>query len=193
MNSVGWSFDSLELVAVSLGPGSFTGLRIGMVTAKSMAFALNVPIVAVNTLEAIACSVSATSESSPERQRQVIKTVVNAQRKQLFAAAFQTHSHWAATQIGETQILGYDDWVDHVEEGDVISGSGLSLIANQIENLSNKVQFTIAPESTWAPDANVIGQLAYQRFLNQDFDDVWSVEPLYYRPSAAEEKLKLKK
>src|SRR5215207_3267182 len=75
-----WSPKSVELVAVTVGPGSFTGLRIGVTTAKAFAYAIGADVLGINTLEALA--VQSPPSESP------LWTVLDAQRQELFAAKF---------------------------------------------------------------------------------------------------------
>jgi tRNA threonylcarbamoyladenosine biosynthesis protein TsaB len=83
---VGWSIRDLSVVAVTVGPGSFTGLRVGVVTAKTLAYALGAQVVGVNTLEVIAARIS--------NQPQLV-TVLDAQRQELFVA------RWRWSESGE--------------------------------------------------------------------------------------------
>src|ERR1051325_5032976 len=80
LEQIDWHPSDVELVAVTTGPGSFTGLRIGVTFAKVFAYAVGCQILGVNTLEAIACRAP--------REAGTIWVVLDAQRQQLFAAAF---------------------------------------------------------------------------------------------------------
>src|SRR5258707_1343424 len=79
LKQVGWRPADVQLVAVTAGPGSFTGLRLGVTTAKTFAYAVGCQVLGVNTLEVIA------SQSPPECS--LLEVVLDAQRQQLFAAA----------------------------------------------------------------------------------------------------------
>src|SRR5262245_54716909 len=79
LGEMGWKARDLELIAVTTGPGSFTGLRVGVVTAKTLAFALRCPVVGVNTLEIVA-------RQGLLNDRQTVTAVIDAQRKELFVA-----------------------------------------------------------------------------------------------------------
>src|SRR5262245_56227812 len=78
--AVGWTPKDIQLVAVTQGPGSFTGLRVGVTTAKTMAYALNAQVLGIDTLAVIA------QQAPPEHT--TIEAVLDAQRRQLFVARF---------------------------------------------------------------------------------------------------------
>ena len=83
---VGWSVGQIDLLAVTQGPGSFTGLRIGITTAKALAYAVGGQVIGVNTLEVIARQ-APPGRAAPAKQ-QTLWTVLDAQRGELFAARF---------------------------------------------------------------------------------------------------------
>jgi tRNA threonylcarbamoyladenosine biosynthesis protein TsaB len=90
MSEAGLAFAALERVAVTVGPGSFTGLRVGLAFAKSLALALDIPCVGVGTLEALAAS---RREAEPARQ---VAAVLDARRGHVYLQAF----------VDETSVIG---------------------------------------------------------------------------------------
>src|SRR5207342_1377544 len=91
-----WSPKSVDLVAVTAGPGSFTGLRIGVTTAKAFAYAIGADVLGINTLEALA--LQAAPSASP------LWTVLDAQRQELFAARFVVNDQFDIRTEVETCI-----------------------------------------------------------------------------------------
>jgi tRNA threonylcarbamoyladenosine biosynthesis protein TsaB len=94
----GTSFKQLERVAVGIGPGTFTGLRIGIATARALGQALGIPLVGVSTLESLAVHVE---DAYPHRQdREAVVSVLDARRGEVFAAA------WSLTAEGRVPLFG---------------------------------------------------------------------------------------
>ena len=93
---LGWEPKSVQLVAVAIGPGSFTGLRIGVTTAKTLAYAVGAEVIGVNTLDVIAHQ--APSMTSP------LWSIMDAQRKELFAAKFGVTPHGRWETLVETSV-----------------------------------------------------------------------------------------
>src|SRR6185369_16504653 len=105
-----WSPKSVELVAVTVGPGSFTGLRIGVTTAKAFAYAIGADVLGINTLEGLA--LRASPSESP------LWTILDAQRQELFAAKFIVNKQFELRTEYETCIIPQDAWLARLEPGD---------------------------------------------------------------------------
>ncbi len=164
----------LDLIAVASGPGSFTGLRVGVTAAKTLAYATGAEVLGVNTLEAIA--VGSPEEIGPWW------TVLEAQRQQLFAAIFVRRGIEVET-IRATHIVDIEIWLDQLSPGDVVMGPA---IAKLVARLPEGIR-THDPKF-WQPRAACVGQLAFAKFNSGLRDDLWELTPQYFRKSAAEEK-----
>jgi tRNA threonylcarbamoyladenosine biosynthesis protein TsaB len=173
--AVGWAAQDVQLVAVTIGPGSFTGLRIGVTAAKTFAYAVGAEVMGVSTLEVIARQIPGDSH--------LICSVLDAQRQQVFAANFQQQEN-ALKAIGDPQIMDNDDWLNSLVAGTVVAGPGLRRLHPQLPN-----GVTAAERHAWAPRASTVGLLAGLEYRSGKRDDLWKLNPLYYRRSAAEEKL----
>ena len=167
----GWPPDSIKLVAVAVGPGSFTGLRIGVTTAKTFAYAVGAEIVGVNTLEVLA------NQVQPSTER--LWTIIDAQRGELFASCFHASKGCGA----ETSIITQDAWLAALRPGDGVTGPAVRRILLRLPK-----DVTVVPEPRWQSTAETVGQVAWRAYRNGHRDDVWRLVPHYYRQSAAEEK-----
>ncbi|MEL7498242.1 MAG: tRNA (adenosine(37)-N6)-threonylcarbamoyltransferase complex dimerization subunit type 1 TsaB [Planctomycetota bacterium] len=184
----------LELICVAKGPGKFTGLRVGVVTAKTLAYASKTPIIGVNTLEAIAAQTFATEPHLIGDSR--LQVITNAQRQQFFAAAFRAKQdepasgfQWQVELVSPDQIIDRQVWIEQLQVGDVVTGTGLKPIVQQMSEMAqSEKQINMVDESAWALTAASVGKLGWQKHLNGESDDLWTLEPDYFRPSAAEEK-----
>ncbi len=187
LETVNWRPADLELLAVTIGPGSFTGLRVGVVTAKSLAYVHQTPLVAVNTLEVLAAQAIQGLKGKPDIHR--VNAVINAQRQQLFSARFSATADDLVKKVGSTEIVDRDSWVENLEAGETVTGNGLRPLVEQLG--SERQDVVVAPREFWDVTAAAVGRIALTHFRNGRRDDPWSLVPEYYRPSAAEEKANL--
>lgn len=194
----------LDLIAIVVGPGLFTGLRVGVVTAKSLAYAGRLDLIAVNALEATAAQTlfrSVESSTAPQQdapQQAAVQVVLNAQRQQLFSGCYEsTAVPWRLRQVSENQILDQSDWLDQISDHQLVTGSGLKLIDSSRRSLAERLmesrpKVVLADESDWELSAVSVGKLAWEKYEQGHRDDLWKIDPLYFRPSAAEEQRDLK-
>ena len=171
----GWLPKDVELVAVAIGPGSFTGLRIGVTAAKTFAYSVGAEVVGINTLRALA----AQAPPSPVP----IWTISDAQRQELFAAKFIVGENLDIREEHETAIIPQERWLAELQLGDRVIGPALKRLASRLP-----AGVEMLPEEYWQPMAIAIGQIAWQAYQTCQRDDVWKLVPNYYRLSAAEEK-----
>jgi tRNA threonylcarbamoyladenosine biosynthesis protein TsaB len=179
LDDIGWSIREIELVAVTKGPGSFTGLRVGVVTAKTLAYALGARVIGLNTLEVIA------AQAPCDAQR--LSVAIDAQRGAVFAATFAVKAQFDWQVIGgDPRLLDDDEWLGQLGAGMTASGPALSRLAGRLP-----MGVALVDEQDRAPRADAVAALAWVRHLQGAYDDVWRLAPLYLRKSAAEEKLGL--
>jgi tRNA threonylcarbamoyladenosine biosynthesis protein TsaB len=173
---VNWRPADIQLVAVAIGPGSFTGLRLGVMTAKAFAYAIGAGIVGVDTLSTIA------AQAPPDALR--IAAIIDAQRGDVYCAKYsRVEMDSPLKRTTPIEIAAADGWLAGLEAGTVITGPALAKLASQ-----NHADCVVAPRDAWFPDAATVGRLAAQRQAAGKLDDVWQLAPLYLRRSAAEEK-----
>lgn len=169
----------VDLIAVSQGPGSFTGLRVGVVFAKTFAFVVSAKLVAVDTLQSVAL---AADESVHH-----MHVVSDAQREQLFVGEYDRVSQDEWTRRGEIQIRDNEEWIGHIaklaSDGFAVAGPGLVKITDELpQNVG------VLPETDWNPRATNVGIIGAQQAARGDYADPFELEPFYLRKSAAEEK-----
>jgi tRNA threonylcarbamoyladenosine biosynthesis protein TsaB len=196
--TIGWGVRHIDLVAVTVGPGSFTGLRVGVATAKTLAYALQARVVGLNTLEVIA------AQAVCDCQR--LSAVIDAQRGELFEATFErdadravdsgsiasaegvaitdkahTIALWRMT--GAPRIVSTNEWLKELSSDAAVSGPALGKLHAHVPAGVRMVE-----QSAWSPRAATVAALAWRRHLAERYDDLWKLAPLYLRKSAAEEK-----
>ena len=171
----------LDLICLCNGPGMFTGLRVGVVTAKSLAYAGKADLVAVGALDAIAAQ---TFSALPEAAGINLHVAINAQRQQLFAAQFRHLGPWRVEKHVPDRIVDQSQFVAGLKSGDFVVGTGLKPL---IETLAAEPDVTATAPETWELTASSVGQVGTAMYAAGHRDDYLKVEPLYFRPSAAEE------
>ncbi|MCK0178568.1 tRNA (adenosine(37)-N6)-threonylcarbamoyltransferase complex dimerization subunit type 1 TsaB [Flavobacteriaceae bacterium S0862] len=160
------SLNELDAIAISKGPGSYTGLRIGVSAAKGLCFALDVPLIAIPTLESLAHQVST--------ETGVIVSMLDARRMEVYSGVFDANH----SQIRETQaqILNETSFNEYLESGKVFFvGNG---VAKTKELLTHANAVFIEDK---LPSANNMSQLAYQKYKKSDIEDVAYFEPYYLK------------
>jgi tRNA threonylcarbamoyladenosine biosynthesis protein TsaB len=193
LGQAGWKIGELERIVLPIGPGSFSGLRMGVVTAKVLGYSLGLPIFGLNTLAVIAFRAAIQGAVKPGDQ---IVALLDAQRGELFAQRFAIDSASLPIALEERRILPNTE-LEAAYPTEILTGSGLQLIARPAHRSPadeasvqrwQKLSSRLAPETIWPCDAATAG-LLLERLGNQIQPlDHWSLIPDYGRPSAAEEK-----
>lgn len=175
LSHVGWHAADVQLVAVASGPGSFTGLRIGITTAKTFAYATPCELVGVPTLRAIASRIGA---DVPR-----LWAVLDAQRGELFAAEFARSADGQLSEMTSTHLISVDEWLASLAPGAVVTGPGLERL---VERLPAGV--TAAAPSLWAATAAAVGTVGLALHAAGERTTAFDLVPQYFRRAAAEEK-----
>ncbi len=180
MDQSGFVFKNIDLIALTVGPGLFTGLRVGVVTAKALAYSTNASLIGVNSLEVTAARAAVELDCFGKG----ISSVVNAQRQQLFCGFYASPKAWELIELGANAILSREDWLNGLSTDQVVTGSGLKPIS---ERLRQRSDVTVVDEQFWDCSAPSVGKYAFAQYQLGKRDDFWKLEPVYFRPSAAEE------
>ena len=171
------------LVAVTIGPGSFTGLRVGVTTAKTFAYAVGAEVLGMDTLEVIASQCDA-AEPRGGRSASRVEAVIDAQRKELFVGRFMKDSQ-GLIRLDENRIVPVDQWLAELRAGAIVTGTGIQRFLDRLP-----ADVAVAAEPLREPQAVTVGQLAWKQYDRGRRDDLWKLSPKYLRASAAEEKAK---
>lgn len=173
----GVEFSSLDAIAITVGPGSFTGVRIGVATVKGLAFSNNIPCIGVSTLEAVAYNFT--------DQNCIVCAVMDARRMQFYNALFKVENG-NVIRLTEDRAISIDDLREELKQYDnvVIAGDGARLCYDNI-SLDN---CSIARENNIYQNAIGVAKSA----CNKEKISPRSLVPVYLRLSQAERELKLK-
>lgn len=177
MEQSGLSYRNLSAVAVGLGPGLFTGMRVGVATAKTLAQALSVPIVAASSLDLLAFDVRYSDK--------LICPVLDAKRKEVFFA-FYRQVPGGITRETKYMVGSPERLVAEIQgagEEFLLVGNGALLYSDPLDGL-DKVE--LGSMAYAFPRAASLVELALPRLFREDYDRLFDIEPLYMRRSDAE-------
>jgi tRNA threonylcarbamoyladenosine biosynthesis protein TsaB len=177
----GWRPREVELVAVVRGPGSFTGLRVGLATAKAIAWACGARLVAVCGFEVIARRTAALVGTI-----EPVAIAFDAGRGEVFAALARSRDSTGERWLIDTPALRpLDDWLDGLPAGSLISGPALQ---QSPDRTIRSPPLRLAPPAAWVGDALDVARLARIAAAAGARDDPATLVPLYLRPSYADER-----
>ena len=166
----GLKVSDLDAIAVSSGPGSYTGLRIGVSTAKGLCYASDVPLIAISTLGAM---VQAMKDKYPEAQ---LCPMLDARRMEVYCALY-SKSH-ASPVVAK--IIDKYSFKEELEKGPILFfGDGAYKCQDLLVHANAYFELGVYPSAV-----NMIS-LAYEKFQNQDFEDIAYFEPFYLKDFVA--------
>ena len=178
---LGWTTATAELIAVIRGPGSFTGLRVGVATAKAIAWATGGTLIGVSGFEVVARQSAGPDASLHD----AVHVAYDAGRGDLFVAtvtaAPDAPGGWRA---GDPRLLAAAAWFAELPRGARVSGPALTTLADQ---LAARVDLSVVPREAWLPTASAAGALAIELAAAGRRDDPHGLVPDYLRPSYAHE------
>lgn len=166
----GCTMRDLSGIAVSLGPGSFTGLRIGMSIAKGLCLGLEIPIIGVPTLQ-----VAAYAAGDPGC---AILAVDEAGRGRICVGRYHYENGLPALQ-GSIQLQQADEWAPNLSEMVLVTGEVDAALADHLLNLPGSENLSIVSLAGSLRRAGFLGELAWERFHRGDTDDLDTLEPVY--------------
>jgi tRNA threonylcarbamoyladenosine biosynthesis protein TsaB len=175
---VGVEWPQLAGVAVSLGPGSFTGLRIGLSMAKGLALAHSLPLLGVSTLDGLARQLTA-----PVGTR--ICALLDARKREVYAALYECNAEGLPERSGPDLVLAPEDLVERLAGPIILVGDGAVAYRELFQDKLGPAAI-FAPAGSHFPRAATIGLLGGEKLARgQHLDPINSV-PIYVRPSEAE-------
>lgn len=173
--------DRLNLIAVSIGPGSFTGLRVGISLAKGLAFSLNIPLIGVPTLDALSEKVT-----SGSGEQHLICPILDAKKNQIYSALYR-YKNKELKKLTEYLSIGFDDLCNLIDEirkknkeNIIFTGEGVSIYREKLkERFSEFVSFVF--DNQRLTNAVSIAKIGIERFKKGKCDSIYNLIPLYVR------------
>lgn len=159
------NFQDLNAVAVSKGPGSYTGLRIGVSAAKGICYALNIPLISVDTLQVLAQQLKI--------DQGIIIPMLDARRMEVYSAVFDRN--YNKIMDVQAEVLTAESYAE-IEESTYFIGD----CQEKCKTVLTKPNFHFVSNIIF-PSANEMSALSYQKFANNEFEDVAYFEPFYLK------------
>ena len=157
---------NLNAIAVSKGPGSYTGLRIGVSAAKGLCYALQIPLISVDTLGALASSVTI--------QKGVLVPMLDARRMEVYSAVFNCNNQ--VIRKIKAEVISKDSFSEYLNNGEVFFlGDGAAKCKEIIKHKN-----AVFIENKY-PSAKEMAQLSYFKYQKNDIEDVAYFEPFYLK------------
>jgi tRNA threonylcarbamoyladenosine biosynthesis protein TsaB len=166
------ALSEVGVIAVDIGPGLFTGLRVGIATAKAMAQALRVPVVGLSSLDLLAFPVRST--------RRLIAAVIDGRRGEVFTAYYR-QVPGGVQRLSEPAVRRADEVAADLvarREDCLLVGDGAIRYAAAFEGLAGVEPATAG---TAYPSAAALVELAHPRAVREEFVQPWELQPLYLR------------
>jgi tRNA threonylcarbamoyladenosine biosynthesis protein TsaB len=155
----------LKAIAVSQGPGSYTGLRIGVSTAKGLCYALEIPLISIDTLQVLAHQV--------EVESGLIVPMIDARRMEVYSAVFD--SNFKKIREVKAEIITNDSFVETSENIYFVGDC-----QEKCQTVLSAANFNFLPQIVF-PSANEMSALSFEKFAKQQFEDVAYFEPFYLK------------
>ena len=175
LGRAGLQLKDVDAVAVSKGPGSYTGLRIGVSVAKGLCYALDKPLIAVDTLQAMAKNVAAL----PNQSKTLFSPMIDARRMEVYTALYDSKNN-SVTPI-TAKIIDENSFSEELTVQKIIFfGDGADKCAEVLDKNSNATFF-----DEGLPSAKFVNQIAFDKYQNQEFEDVAYFEPYYLKDFVA--------
>jgi tRNA threonylcarbamoyladenosine biosynthesis protein TsaB len=163
----------VKCISVATGPGSFTGLRIGVSLSKGLCHALRVPIIGISTLEAMA--IQAPCAGLP------VIPILHSRKGEVFTARFVWNDDRDLKRTDEDAWVRFDDIPLLFQEPSLFVGNDYPTQGPRLKDLLGE-RALLAPVHNWCARASAVGSLARERFLHGDLDDPYVLNPVYLRP-----------
>lgn len=158
------SFQKLDAIAVSEGPGSYTGLRVGMATAKGLCYVLNKPLIAINTLQMMASAVQKKHEG-------LLCPMIDARRMEVFTAVFDQDLNFV---LPPTNLI-----LDESSFNDLLQANSILFCGNGAHKFQQIVKQPKAEFDFTEADASAMVHLSYKKYLGGEFADLAYSQPFY--------------
>jgi tRNA threonylcarbamoyladenosine biosynthesis protein TsaB len=173
LDACGKDISDLKAVAAASGPGSFTGLRVGLSMAKGVAQGLDIPIIGISSLEAMANQVPF--------MKNPLCTLMSSRKGEVIFAIFEWDDSKGIKRITEDQSVTFRNLSGFIKAPTCFIGNNFTTQEPAVKEMIGD-NAIILPSHLWNLRASSIGALGLKRFLNKDFDSITDLVPEYLRP-----------
>ena len=171
--AAGTSLSALDAIAVSIGPGSFTGLRVALGLAKGMAFAAGLPLIGVPTLEALALAADAAPGAT-------VWAALDARKQQVYAASFRIDAPLRCTRLSLDEATAPAELAARLDPASVLVGDATTAYPEIFAGRA-----VIRPFASFPPRGGVVAYCGWDRLQHGDSQNPGDLEPVYVRAPEA--------
>jgi len=169
----GYEVREVEALIVATGPGSFTGLRVGLSAAKGLCHALEAPIIGISSLEALASQIPYSNLP--------IAPIIDSRKGEVFTARFCWNDGGNLLRRAKDMCIKMEDLPTSLEERVVFVGNDFAAQGSLIKGMLGS-HASLGPAHCWTVRASSVGFLGLRRFHSHKFDNPQSLNPTYLRP-----------
>ena len=169
-NELEYSIQDLDAIAVAKGPGSYTGLRIGVSTAKGLCYGLDIPLISVGTLEALANATINTNRYNNHK----FCAMIDARRMEVYSAIY--NADLSIVKDVSADILTPESYSSYLENSKIVFVGSGSAKFSEILNNENAVF-----DDKIVPSAKNMIEISFKKYKNKEFEDVAYFEPYYLK------------
>lgn len=171
LEALNWHIDDIDYFACGLGPGSFTGIRVGLATLKGLSWSQNKRVIGISTLDILA--------KNARIDDGLIIPVVDAKRNLIYCCNYKAQNG-NIKRISPYMLLSEDELLKKIKNNAVILGDAVNLYKENI--LKSKKMITVLDRDYWYPKAHNIIMLALERIKQKKFASPFDIEPIYLYP-----------
>ena len=175
LQASGWKLPDLSVMAVTTGPGSFTGIRVGLSYAKGLGLALEIKLIPLSTLDAMAAGIG--------DEREIISPMLDAKKKQLYTALYQNDPQEPIRNT-DYQVIDPGPWLSSLPAGTLVAGSGVEAYRQLIAEKYQLLRM-VSPNPA-GPGIDGLVKLARLKFRRGEALDPGECDAFYLRPAVAE-------
>ncbi|MBE50887.1 MAG: tRNA (adenosine(37)-N6)-threonylcarbamoyltransferase complex dimerization subunit type 1 TsaB [Flavobacteriales bacterium] len=166
VDDYGVSFSDISAISISKGPGSYTGLRIGMASAKGLCYALSIPLIGLNSLEIMTCQVLSNNSGFD-----LFRPMINSRKNEVYTALYDINLN-LVEPIASVSVHQDSFNTNHYKKV-ICFGTGSEKVKNIIPNGNFLLDIM--------PSARSMGSMSFQKFSENDFEDVAYCDPFYLK------------
>lgn len=171
IDALGWKIRDIDYFACGIGPGSFTGVRVGVSTIKGMSWSLGKPVISIPTLDILAANV--------QKNDRYIIPIIDAKRDLVYISVYQ-NKNGSLKRIKPYMLLGNSVFLKELKNKSAVLGDALNLHKDKI--LKDTKDIEILDTEYWYPKGRNVIKLAVEKIRLKKFSNAFDVEPIYLYP-----------
>jgi tRNA threonylcarbamoyl adenosine modification protein YeaZ len=171
LDALDWKIKDIDYFACGLGPGSFTGTRVGIATIKGLTLSINRPVIGISTLDILAKNVLYTDNP--------IVPIIDAKRNLVYCSIFKYKSG-LLKRLRPYMLLSEEDFFKNIQPDTIVLGDAVSLYKDRL--IKNIKGAQILDSDYWYPKAHSIINLTLERIKNKKIDSPFKIRPIYLYP-----------